>query len=110
MSYSPLSIKRRHILGNLYSRCENIESLPVYLEDASGELLGYVDESLGHYADAFSFHLAEDVCKKLSASGYTFAYDYDFVDKPATATSKSRIRLNHILLITRKAIGKKTAA
>jgi len=107
MTYSPLAFKRRHVLGDLYKRCESVESIPVYLNDVSGELLGSVDECLGHYADAFSFHLAEDVCKKLLSSGYSFAFDYDLVDKTAVADSKSRIKLNYILLISRKSVEKK---
>ena len=107
MTYSPLAMKRRHVLGDLYRRCDNIESVPVYLDDKAGELLGFVDESLGHYADAFTFHLAEDVCKKLSASGYTFAFDYEVLDESIAANSKSRIKLNCILLINRKAVEKR---
>lgn len=107
MTYSPLAIKRRHVLGELYKRCENVESIPVYLDDKSGELLGNVDECLGLYADAFSFHLSEDVCKKLAASGYSYAFDYEFVDKTAKADGKSRIKLNYMLLITRKTVEKR---
>lgn len=107
MTYSPLAIKRWHVLGDLYKRCENIESIPVYLNDASGELLGYADESLGHYADAFSFHLDEDVCKKLSSSGYNFAFDYDSVEEAAVDNGRSRVKLNCILLIARKSVEKK---
>lgn len=107
MTYSPLTIKRSHVLGELYKRCERVESIPVYLNDASGELLGYVDECLGHYADAFSFHLEEDVCKKLSSSGYNFAFDYEMVDTTTVANNRSRIKLKCILLIARKSVEKK---
>ncbi len=103
-------MKRSYVLGELYKRCENVESIPVYLEDPSGELLGYVDECLGHYADAFSFHLSEDVCKKLSASGYSYAFDYEALDKAAADNGKSRIKLNYMLLIPRKAVERKAAA
>ncbi len=109
MTYSPLTIKRKQVLGDLYKRCESVESIPVYLDDASGELLGRVDECLGKYADAFSFHLAEDVCKKLSTSGYDFAFDYDLVDKTAAANGKSQVKLNCVVLIARKAVEKKVA-
>ena len=107
MTYSPLAMKRRHVLGDLYRRCDNVESIPVYLDDKTGELLGFVDESLGHYADAFTFHLAEEVCKKLSASGYSFAFDYEVIDETIAANSKSRIKLNYMLLIPRKAVEKR---
>ena len=105
MTYSPLAIKRRHVLGDLYKRCESVESIPVYLNDSSGELLGYVDESLGLYADAFSFHLEEDVCKKLSASGYEFAFDYETIKD--ASDGKNRFKLNCMLLIARKSVEKK---
>ena len=61
MSYSPLTLARRHVLGNLYARCErSTKEVPVYLNDTDGERLGFVDESLGRYADAFTFHLPEE--------------------------------------------------
>jgi hypothetical protein len=100
MSYSPLAIKRSRVLGNIYKNCEPIESIPVYLNDTSGELLGYADESLGHYADAFVFHLAEDVCKKLSSGHYNYGFDYEVVNKQA---DKNRhFKLNCIMLVGRQ--------
>lgn len=102
MTYNPLAIKRRDILGDLYDRCEPISSIPVYLNDTSTEPIGFVDESLGHYVDAFLFNLPEDVCKKLSTNGsYDIAFDYDFLDKNNKSTH-SRIELNHILLVARQ--------
>jgi hypothetical protein len=104
MSYSPLAIKRKHVLGDLYDQCESIESIPVYLNDESGELLGYVDESMGRYADAFVFHLSEPICKSLSTGHYTYVFDFDFlvdIDK-AKNVKKRRIKLNHIRLVPRK--------
>lgn|ERR1044072_2038337 len=100
MSYSPLAIKRSQVLGDIYKQCEPVESIPVYLNDASGELLGHVDESLGHYADAFVFHLSEDVCKKLSSGHYIYGFDYDVLKNQ---TDKgSHIKLNYIMLVGRK--------
>ena len=61
MTYNPLAIKRRDILGDLYDRCETITSVPVYLNDTSAEPIGFVDESLGHYVDAFLFNLPRRV-------------------------------------------------
>jgi hypothetical protein len=105
MSFSPLAIKRSQVLGDIYSRCEPIESIPVYLNDPSGELLGHVDESLGQYADAFVFHLAEDVCKKLSTGQYVYGFDYDVLE--AGIGKNSHIKLNCILLVGRKVVTKK---
>lgn len=102
MTYNPLAITRRTILGDLYKQCDPINSIPVYLNDASGEPIGTADESLGNYVDAFLFHLPEDVCKKLSTSGYQIAVDYDYLDK-SNETSQSRVRLNHIVLIAKGA-------
>ena len=102
MTYNPLAIKRRDILGDLYDRCEPVTSIPVYLNDSSGEPIGFADESLGSYVDAFLFNLPEDVCKKLSANGtYDIAFDYDFFDQKNKGRN-SRVRLNHILLIARQ--------
>jgi hypothetical protein len=100
MSYSPLAIKRHYVLGDIYKHCDTVESIPVYLNEVSEEALGYVDESLGIYADAFLFHLPEDVCKKLSTGHYNYSFDYDvlFTDK------KKHYKLNCILLIAKKAL------
>src|SRR5438552_2537661 len=103
MTYSPLAIKRRHVLGDLYSQCDAVEKVPVYLDNEDGEMLGYVDESLGHYADAFLFHLPEDVCKKLSSGHYFYSFDYDYTDAEAPAGRNRRIKLNVIFLTGRKA-------
>jgi len=97
MSYSPVSISRRHVLGTLYARCDAIESIPVYLRDEQGEKLGHVDQGLGHYADAFSFHLAEDICKRLSSGQFAYSFSYDYADDIAKDSGR-RIKLNHICL------------
>jgi hypothetical protein len=105
MSYSPLAIKRSQVLGDIYNRCEKIESIPVYMNDVSGELLGHVDESLGKYADAFVFHLSEDVCKKLSSGHYLYGFDYDVLE--SNTGKNSHIKLNYILLVGKKIISRK---
>ncbi len=102
MSYSPLAIKRSYVLGEIYKQCDAIESIPVYMHDKSGELLGYVDQSLGYYADAFTFHLPEDVCKQLSTSHFDFAFGYEYADKDNQSSGKKRIKLNHIILVGKK--------
>lgn len=103
MSYSPLSISRRQVLGDLYSRCDPVaESVPVYLAGTEQpELLGHADEALGHFADAFTFHIADDLCKKLSAGQYTYSFDYQFSD-PKQKGSRGRIILTSITLTGRK--------
>lgn len=102
MQYSPLAIKRRYILGNLADKCDTINKIPVYLNDKSGEPIGYADESMGRYADAFLFHLPEDICKRLSTNGYDLEIDYD-VSNPEDNARNERINLNYIIL-TSKAI------
>ena len=78
MSFNPLSLSRRHVLGDLYANCEpSTENVPVYMLGAENELLGHAAESLGHYADAFTFHLADDICKRLAAGQYTYEFDVD---------------------------------
>jgi hypothetical protein len=104
MSYSPLSMARRHVLGDdLYARCESIKQVPVYLAvvDDKPELLGHADEALGPYADAFSFHLADDFCKRLSSGQYTYSFEYDYVG-PSKPGVRRRIRLRSITLNARK--------
>jgi hypothetical protein len=102
MSYSPLAIKRSHVLGDIYKQCEPVESIPVYMNDASGELLGHVDESLGHYADAFVFHLSEDICKKLSSGHFNYGFDYEVLEQQAG--KNNHIKLNYIMLVGKKAL------
>jgi hypothetical protein len=105
MSYSPLAIKRSQVLGDIYKNCDPVESIPVFLNDHSGELLGHVDESLGPYADAFVFHLPEDVCKKLSSGHYSFWFDYDVLEDQ---NGKHRhFKLNNITLVGRKIVSRK---
>jgi hypothetical protein len=103
MQYSPLAIKRRYILGNLADKCDVINKIPVYLNDKSGEPIGFADESMGRYADAFLFHLPEDVCKKLSTNGYELEIDYDVSKEDGNAGKSERLTLNYIIL-TSKAI------
>ena len=105
MSYSPLAIKRSQVLGDIYKNCDPVESIPVYLNDTSGELLGHVDESLGQYADAFVFHLSEDICKKLSSGHYHYGFDYEVLDNQKD--SKPHIKLNYIMLVGKKVPSKK---
>lgn len=102
MSFSPLAIKRSFVLGDIYKQCDAIESIPVYLNDESGELLGYVDESQGRYADAFTFHLSEAVCKQLSCSHYGYAFGYEYYEKSGRSGNRRRIKLNHIFLVGKK--------
>jgi hypothetical protein len=115
MAINILSLSRRHVLGDLYERCDAITAaIPVYL--AGGEepvLLGHADESMGHYADAFSFHLDTDSCKKLSAGQYTYVIGYDHTD-PKAKGSRRRLKLTSITLKGRegyaKPIGKQRSA
>src|SRR5512140_2878277 len=102
MTFTPLSISRRQVLGDLYSRCEPLEGdIPVYLDGPEPELLGHVDEGLGRFADAFSFHIADDICKKLSSGQYIFSFDYNYVD-PEKTGSRMRVRITSITLTGRK--------
>lgn len=98
MKYSPLSISRRHVLGDLYARCEHLDSVPVYLTDDATEPIGHCDEALGRYADAFCFHLSDDDCKKLSTGNFTFSFNYESEDR--------RVTLKSIILNPRKAYEK----
>ena len=102
MSINQLSMSRRHVLGGYYSRCESIVSVPVYLEGTDGEMLGYVDQGLGHYADAFSFHLPDDVCKKLSSGYFTFAFNFSYAEAAPAQTGSRRVKLNSISLVARQ--------
>lgn len=78
MSFSPLTISRKHVLGDIYAKCETMtEDVPVYLLGEENELLGHADQSVGKYADAITFHLADDVCKRMSSGQYTYQFDLE---------------------------------
>jgi hypothetical protein len=102
MTYSPLTVKRRNVLGDLYEQCDAIESIPVYLNDQSGEPLGFVTEDTGRYNDVFTFHLSEIICKELSSNNYDYAFDFDYSEKTTQTINKKRINLNHIVLVLKK--------
>ncbi len=104
MANNPVTMARRYVLGELNVRCEPVENVPVFLDNTAGEMLGFVDESLGKYADAITFHLADDVCKKLATGQFTYSLEYDFADAEDTAAagSKRRIKLSSITLVSRK--------
>lgn len=107
MGYSPLAIKRSTVLGKIYNQCDAIESIPVYMNDQSGEMLGYVDESMGHYADAFTFHLPEIICKQLSTNHFEFAFGFEYSEDTDQVGNKKRIKLNHIVLVEKKPLQNK---
>ena len=101
MNLNTISFKSRNILGELYKQCDAVSSIPVYLNDTNEEPIGTVEESLNHYADAFLFHLPDNICKKLSSNGYDIGIDYDFTNQNK-ASLKDRIKLNHIILAAKQ--------
>ena len=101
MTLNTISFKRHNILGKLYQQCESISSIPVYLNDTSEEPIGTVEESLDRYADAFLFHLPQNVCKKLSTNSYDIGIDYDFAGRDSNS-DHHRLKLNHIILAVKK--------
>jgi hypothetical protein len=112
MSYSPLTLSRRHVLGNLYGRCDRVtKDVPVYLNDVQSERLGFVDESLGRYADAFTFHLSEEICKRLAGGQFVYSFDYHFSEAAshARAAENRRIKLISVFLTMRKGYDKPVA-
>jgi hypothetical protein len=103
MTYSPLAIKRRQVLGDLYSICDGIDKVPIILEGENNETIGYADESLGKYADAFLFHVPEEVCKKLATGHYLYSFEHEWADPDSTGPRR-RIVLNSIHLTGRKVL------
>lgn len=110
MSYSPLTFSRRHVLGDLYARCERSTEVPVFLGSVDGEKLGYVDEGLGRYADAFTFHISEENCKKLAAGQFEYSIGYEPASDESGAVQGRRVKLTSITLIQRKAYKKPGSA
>lgn len=104
MAFAPLSLSRRHVLGDLYRRCDPIKGeIPVYLAGEDAELLGHADECLGHYADAVTFHVSDEVCKKLAVGQFVYSFEYEYSDPEV---HRGRVRLSSITLYARKAYEK----
>ena len=104
MICSPLSLSRRHVLGELYTRCGPIEKVPVFIDS---EEIGYVDEGLGHYADAFQFHIPEDACKKLASGHYTYSFECDYAETEGRNPGETRkLQLKSVVLTARKGYAK----
>ena len=81
----------------MYTQCDRlIDHIAVYLNDAAGEKLGVVDESLGKYADAFTFHLSEENCKMLAGGKYDYTFNYQFAAPAAVTSTKSKRRIQLI--------------
>jgi hypothetical protein len=96
MSYGPLTLARRHLLGDLYSRCDRSSTVPVYLNDTEGEMLGYADEGR-HHVSPFRGKLQETrgrpirifvrvrICRKSPAGPFRFEatgqVDLDTIDR-----------------------------
>ena len=104
----PVTMARRHILGDIAHRCEPLHNVPVYLNDTGGDSLGFADESHGNYADAITFHLDDGFCKKLVTGHFTYSFEFDYAeDADAESTSsKRRIKLSSIQLVERKGYAK----
>ena len=93
-------MSRSRILGNMYARCERlVDHIAVYLNDAAGEKLGSVDESLGKYADAFTFHLSEENCKMLAGGKFDYSFDCQFSESAELVSSRSKRRIQLVSMI-----------
>jgi hypothetical protein len=59
---------------------------------------------LGKYADAFTFHLSEENCRRLAGGHFTYSFDYHVSETIAAALTprRRRIRLISIFLTMRK--------
>lgn len=102
MSLTKLSLSRRHVLGDLYWRCDPVKgSIPVYIAEDEQALAGSADESLGRYADAISFYLSDSHCKKLSAGHFLYSLECTHTN-PAFTGPHSRVQLTSIILTGRK--------
>lgn len=86
----------------MYGRCDALSGeVPVYLDGDERELIGHANEQLGKFADAFSFFLSDDNCKKLSSGHFTFAFDYQLSKSPGKDVG-SRVVLTSITLVGRQ--------
>jgi hypothetical protein len=108
MILTNLSLSRRHVLGDLYPRCDTIEGqIPVYLtSDDEPTMLGYAEQSsLGNYADAVTFHLNAEYCRKLSSGQFAVSIAYDLTNSGEPG-ARSRVKLTSISLTGKKSYEK----
>jgi hypothetical protein len=104
-----LAVARRHVLGPVYARCEHIaDMIPVYVEGDEAEPIGHADEAMGIYADAFVFHLEEQMCKRLAAGQFTYSFDCSAGDGDQMNANMSGhpVKLDKIVLVPRKGYDK----
>lgn len=101
MNLNTVAFKRRRILGEFYGRCETTDSVPVYLNDESGESIGTAEQIFEHNSDTFVFHLPSDICKKLSTNLYDIGIDYEFIE-PGADPANARITLKSIILVVKQ--------
>src|SRR5215510_1335420 len=107
MATNHVILSRRHVLGDFHGRCLPVVNILVFLDSPESEMIGYVDEGLGVYADAFRFYLSDELCKKLTMGHFTYSFDYEFADRKDTAAkNKRRIKLTSITLNSRKGYSK----
>lgn len=99
-----LTVSRRHVLGQLYPRCEHITEIPVFMDGDEESTIGRVDEGMGVYADAFVFHLEDQMCKRLAAGQFTYSFDYSEGngDQMNANLTGRPIKINRIFLVPRK--------
>lgn len=100
MPYAPLTLSRRHVLGDLYSQCDPVASVPVFWHDVQGTPVGFVNESSGEYSDAFVFDIGEEFCKKLAGGQLLCQFNYEYADAAASRSTreKRRVRLTSFVL------------
>ena len=110
MAHSPLTLSRRHVLGDLYAQCDPVDSIPIYWNDLEGSEIGFVDQSSGEYADAFTFHMGEEFCRKLAAGQIVCHFNYESLGKTAKSATpnRTRFRLTSFVLVSRKGYEKPT--
>ncbi len=80
------------------------------MDSVDGEEIGYVDEGLGHYADAFQFHIPEDICKKLASGHFTYSFECDYPetdeDDDEEVPQPKMLQLKSVVLTARKGYAK----
>ena len=82
-------------------KCDPVDSIPVFMNSQTDDPVGFADESLGHYADAFLFHLPEPICKQLSTGHFEYVLYFDYSGESEAESKNQRITLNSIILVPR---------
>ena len=100
MANNPLTLSRRHVLGDLYAQCDAVTEVPIFWTDPAGPPIGYVSDTDGKYSDSLTFHMGDEFCRKLAGGQLLCQFNYEHTSDADVRSSKKsrRLRLTSFVL------------